>query len=103
MPAAAGTAASDETPGTTSNRTPASASASLLAAASEDEEVAALQAHDLEPCATVGDEELVDRLLGERLPPDPQRVGQRLLDELVRDEAVVDEDVAAADELEAGR
>ena len=102
MPDAAGTACSEETPGTTSNRTPRLGEREcLLAAASEDERVAALEADDLEPAAPVGDEQVVDRGLVERLAGDAESLGRRLRDELGSDETVVDEHVAAAQRARA--
>ena len=79
-------------------RASARASASLTAA--EDERVTALQADHLEACVRVGDEQLVDLLLMQRLAGDPQSVRRRLVDELARDEPVMDEDVAGLHELE---
>ena len=76
----------------------------LLAAAAEDERIAALEPHDIEPRAAVLHEQRVDLGLAERRPRDEQRVGGRLGHELGRDEHVVDEHVAGAHELEpAGR
>ena len=76
----------------------------LLAAAAEDERVAALEADDVEPGPPVVDEQRVDRLLRQRRARDHERVLGRLLDELRRDERVVHEHVAGANELEpAGR
>ena len=73
----------------------------LLAAATEDEGVAALEPHDVEPGSAVRDEQVVDRLLPERRPRDDQRVVRRLGDEVRRHERVVDEHVAPAHELQA--
>ena len=73
----------------------------LLAAAAEDERVAALEAHDLEPLPPELDEQVVQLGLADVLARDHERVGGRLVDELGRDEHVVDERVAAADEVEA--
>ena len=76
----------------------------LLAAAAEDERVAALEADDLEPGPPVLDEQRVDLRLLERRARDHERVLGRLRDELRRDERVVDEHVAGANELQpAGR
>ena len=58
MPADSGTAAIDDTPGTSSNGTPASHERErLLAAAPEDERIAALQAHDTAAALAVRDEQ----------------------------------------------
>ena len=60
MPADAGTADSAETPGTTSNgHAGLGERERLLAAAAEDERVAALEAHDLEPLPAELDEQRV--------------------------------------------
>jgi len=75
----------------------------LLAAASEDEGVATLQTHGLEPVAPKLDEQPVERLLVESRARDEKRLVRRLGDELGRDERVVDEGVAAPDEIEAAR
>ena len=72
----------------------------LLAAAAEDERVAALEPDDIQARVAVLDEQRVDLGLAERRPRDEQRVGRRLGDELGRDEHVVDEHVAGAEELE---
>ena len=72
----------------------------LLAAAAEDERVAALQPHHLEACSPELDEQLVQLGLSELLARDHERLRGRLLDELGRDEDVVDERVAATDQLE---
>ena len=73
----------------------------LLAASPEDVGVAALQADDLEPLSAERDEEVVDLLLQEPVPRDPQRIGGGLVDQLGRDEAVVHDGVARAEQLEA--
>ena len=103
MPADAGTAVIGETPGTTSNVDAGLGERQrLLAAAPEDERVAALQAHDVEPCAAERRRAArSSRSCVEAVARDPQRVCRRLVDELGGDEAVVDERVAGADELEA--
>ena len=76
MPAEPGTAAIDETPGTTSNGTPALRERErLLAAAAEHERVAALQAHDAPAAPAVRDEQLVHVVLREAVARDAQRVG----------------------------
>ena len=75
----------------------------LLAAAAEDERVAALQPHDAEPRTPVGDQQLVDLGLGVRLVGDADRVGGSLVDELRRDETVVDQHLARPHQVEAAR
>ena len=101
IPAAAGTAAIEETPGTISVAIPARLQRQrLLAAAAEDERVAALQPDDVEARPAVVDEQLVQRFLVEAVTGDHARVRRRLGDELGCDEAVVDEHVAGPDQLE---
>jgi len=68
----------------------------LLTTAAEDERVAALQPDGLEPGAAEADEQVVDRLLGQPLARDAERVLRRLGNELGRDEGVVDHRVAGA-------
>jgi hypothetical protein len=75
----------------------------LLAPAPEDEGVAALQADHVVALTAEADEQRVDLLLLVRVAGNEDRVGARLVDELLGDEAVVDEHVAAADELEPAR
>ena len=71
----------------------------LLAPAAEDERVAALEAHDVEVAPEL-DEEAVDLLLRQPVAADAERVGGRLVDELLRDEPVVDDGVAGAQPLQ---
>ena len=101
IPAAAGTAATDETPehdldvdSCLRHRE------GFLAAAPVDERIAALQPYDRLGVARELDEECVDRLLRQAVTGDHECVVRRLLDELRRDEPVVHERVAAADQLE---
>ena len=64
IPAEAGTAASDETPGTTSNGMPAAASASASSPPRpKTNGIAALEADDVEAAPAQPDEQLVDLLL----------------------------------------
>ena len=72
----------------------------LLAAAAEDERVAPLQAHDVETGPPVPDEQGVDLLLCVRLVGDLDRIGRGLLEELRRDESIVDEHLAGSQEVE---
>ena len=96
IPAEAGTADSADTPGTTSNGDAGLGQRErLLAAAAEDERVAALQPHDLEPLPAELDEQRRSaRAWRDVLARDHERVVGRLVDELRRDEHVVDERVA---------
>ena len=73
----------------------------LLATAAEHERVAALEPHDVELAPEL-DEQPVD--LGPASSPSRQirkRVGGRLVDELLRDEPVVDDRVAGAQRARA--
>src|SRR5207247_5787045 len=78
----------------------------LLAAPAEDEGVAALEPHDTAPAPRVPDEERVDAFLGQRVSAarlageDAARPGC-LVEEASIDQAIVDDDVGAAQELEA--
>src|SRR5581483_7723993 len=72
----------------------------LLAAAAEEEGVAALEPDDGEAAPGEPDEQRVDLVLGERLARDAERPGRRLVDQLARDQPVVDERVAGAKERE---
>ena len=84
IPAAAGTALSDETPGTTSNGTPASASASASSPPRPKTNGSPpFSRTTFEAAPAVADEQPADLLLTERLPADQQRVAGRLRDELV--------------------
>src|SRR5581483_5698969 len=65
--------------------------------------VAALQPDDVEAAAAVGDEQARDLGLVEPLAVDDERPGRALGDQLGGDQAVVDEHVAAADQLEPPR
>ena len=73
----------------------------LLPAPAEDVRVATLEPHDVEPFPPEPDEQLVDLGLREILPRDAQGVGRRLVDELRRDETVVDHRVAGPEPLQA--
>ena len=102
IPAAAGTAAIDETPGTISHVDAGSPQGErLLATATEDERVAALQPDHVEAELAVVDEQLGDRRLVEPVAAEHERARRGLGDELGSDEPVVDEHVARTDELEA--
>ena len=103
--AAAGTAAMLETPGVTVNAIPASASASASSPPRPKTNGSPpLSRTTSSPAAPVLDEQRVDLRLLERRARDDERVLGRLRDELRRDERVVDEHVAGANELEpAGR
>ena len=69
MPASAGAAIADDTPGTISNGMPAARQRErLFAAAPEHERVAALEAHDAQPAPRVLDEQAVEHVLLDRLP-----------------------------------
>ena len=71
----------------------------LLEAAAEDERIASLEPHDGAPAPAVVDEQLVHLLLGQPVARD-SRSARRLRDEPGGDEAVVDQDLARADELQ---
>src|SRR2546425_10203939 len=78
----------------------------LLAAPAEDEGVAALEPHDTPPAPRVTDEERVDARLGQRvraarLAREDATRPRRLGEETPIHQAVVDDDVGAAQELEA--
>ena len=73
----------------------------LLAAAAEQERVAALEPDDVEAATGEPHEQAVDLLLRQRVAGDAERVGGRLVDELRRDQPVVDERVAAAQRARA--
>ncbi len=72
----------------------------LLAAAAEEERVSALEPDDVVAAAAERDEQLVHLVLLEAVALDAQCVGGSLVDELGRDEPVVDDDVARAHALE---
>ena len=99
MPAAAGAAMTDETPGTTSKSRPAADERErLLAAAAEHERIAALQAHDVAAAAAELDEQLVDQLLRHRCAGtladvDQLGVGSGEREHAGADERVVHDDV----------
>ena len=101
MPAYAGTATAELTPGTTSNGIRARASAvGLFAAATEDERIAALQPHDPPSAPRVQDQERVDLLLRQRvvargLPGEDAPGARRLVEETRVHEPVVDDDLRA--------
>ena len=83
------------TPGTISNGDPGFGERKrLLAAAPEDERVATLQPHDVEPGSAELDEHLVDPFLVDALARDHDRIVRRLGDELGRDQRIVDDRVA---------
>jgi len=67
----------------------------LLAAAPEKERISALQAHDA-ALPPVEDEEIVHLLLREAVALDAQRIGGRLVDELLSDEPVEHDHVTCA-------
>lgn len=67
---------------------------------SEQEGIAALEPHNGESAAALGDQQLVDLALRQPLARHPERVRRRLGNQLRRDEPVVEQDLAAADELE---
>ena len=94
IPAAAGTAVSADTPGTTSQSIPAAVErVDLLTAATEEKRVAALQADDGLEAAAEGDEQLVDLGLAQPGAGDLQSPGGRLGEQLRRRELVVDDGV----------
>ena len=99
-----GHGAIDETPGTTSNVDAGLGERErLLAAAAEDERVAALEAHDVEAAPAERTSSSLTSSWSCASRGDPDRVRGRLADELLGDEPVVDEHVAAADEVEPPR
>jgi hypothetical protein len=71
----------------------------LLAPAAEDERVAALQADDVQIASEL-DEQPVDLCLPETVAADAERIGGRLVDDLLGDEPVVDHGVAGAKPLQ---
>src|SRR5262249_20517216 len=73
----------------------------LLAPPAEDEGIAALEAHNIESRARVPYEHRVDLGLRMRLARDPDCVDRRFVDELGRDETVVDDDVTRPEEIES--
>ena len=75
----------------------------LLPAAPEDVRIAALQPDDLEVVPPETDEQLVDLVLVQFLARVDERARGRLVDELRRDEPVVDERLAAAHQVEPAR
>ena len=90
--AEAGTAAIDETPGhDLEGDAGLGERERFLAAAAEDERVAALEPHDVEPRGAVGHEQARHRLLLQPRPRDHEGVVGRLVDELLCDERVGDE------------
>ena len=105
MPAAAGAAKAELTPGTTSNSTPAWRSASASSpAASEHERVPPLQPHHLPAGPAQVDELDVDLGLGpgrSRRLAHVDQLGARRgqVEQLVGDQAVVDDDVGPAQQL----
>ncbi len=78
----------------------------LLAAAAEDQRIAALQPHHPPPGAPVLDQQPVDLLLRHLRPAalladvDQFRVRPRVLERLLRDQAVVEDDVGRGDQLD---
>src|SRR5438132_5879789 len=72
----------------------------LLAATAEDERVASLQADDGETLLAEVDEQVVDLVLVEKLAGDADRTSWRFVDELLCNEAVVDDGVARAQQVE---
>src|SRR5581483_677494 len=72
----------------------------LLASPTEDERVAALQTHDLVSPPAERDQQRVDLVLVVRVAGNEDRILAGLGDELLRDQPVVHEHVALADELE---
>src|SRR5438093_1449866 len=96
MPAAVGTAATELTPGTTSNGTPASASASASSPPRPNTNGSPpLSRTTSRPARPWPIEELLHLVLVEAIAGNPQGMRRRLIDELVSDQVVVDDDVAA--------
>ena len=102
MPASAGTALAAETPGTTSNSMPASASAIASSPPRPNTNGSPpFRRTTSNPSRASVIEQLVDLVLLQAVARQHDRVGRRLRDELLRHERVVDERIAVAHELEA--
>ena len=101
IPAAAGTAAIEDTPGHDFGLDPASQGSPPHRLARR-RTVAALQANDVEARAAVADEQLVQRLLIDPSRDHPRVVGASSTSS-ARDEAIVHEHVARPDQVEPAR